>query len=66
MHITSALAGVQECDRCEGWQSGVCPEINRRKAAKAGTVTTASGSEVGADADTAETNGSTKKDCSLS
>jgi hypothetical protein len=58
MHITSALAAVQECDRCEGWQSGVCPEINRRKAAKAGTVITASGSEV-ADADTAEINGST-------
>ena len=24
LHIDSALNGVAECDRCSGWQTGVC------------------------------------------
>ena len=41
LHIDSALLGVAECDRCAGWQTGICQLVTEPT-----TATTSSNGEV--------------------
>jgi hypothetical protein len=37
-HIAAALAGVDDCDRCLGWQTGTCPEVTKPAAVVAAST----------------------------